>query len=241
MPSSIQKHSTPPLSEFCEPFFLEVSEVLRSGYAGFSGEPWPVRDRLKKCLDHLQEDVNKKYPALEREYSRIEWVLAVFADGVIALSTLPFAKLWQGPVLLASEPRINIKNGMEKFFQELDATLREPPSDAAERLAIFEACLGLGFGGIHFNNLTQLRTYSEQILQRLNFPTRGRGADERICPEAYEYTQTDELFKPVTEKLLAIGIVCGALLLAVVVAYVCVYLDGRGKINDALGFLAQSR
>jgi type VI protein secretion system component VasF len=226
------------LSEFCEPFFLEVCEVLRTTYGGISADAYPVRDRLKKALDGLLEE-SGKYPGLEREYARTEWVLAVFADGVIAESTLPFAKLWRGEVLLASDPRIGIKDGMARFFLELDATLRASPSEAAERLAIFETCLGLGFGGIHRDDPNKLRAYSEQILQRLDFPSRTRGEEERMCPAAYKYTQTDKLFEPVMEKLMAIGIICGALLLATVVAYIVVYLQGRHTISGALGILAK--
>ncbi len=222
------------LSEFVEPFFIEVGEVLRANYTGISAEPWPVRDRLKKRLDGLLEDSSRKYPWLEREYARIEWVLAVFADVVIADSTLPFARLWQGQVLLASDPRINIVDGRSRFFLELDAALRAAPAEAAERLAVFQTCLGLGFGGIHRDNPNQLRGYSEQILQRLSFPAGGREKEERMCPAAYKYTQTDRLFEPVIEKLMAIGIICGALLLATVIAYIWICVSAKHDIAAAL-------
>jgi type VI protein secretion system component VasF len=240
MPSSNPQPTTQiTLSEFCEPFFLEVGEVLRSTYGGVSAEPWPIRDRLKKRLDGLLEDSSRKYPWLEREYARIEWVLAVFADVVIFDSTLPFAKLWKEQVLLASDPRINIKDGRQRFFLELDAALRGAPSGAAERLAIFQTCLGLGFGGIHANDPGKLREYSEQILQRLDIAPDNRAAEGRMCPEAYQHTQTDRLHEPMAEKLLAIGIVCGALLLATLVTYVWIYVVARGEIKDALGTLAK--
>jgi hypothetical protein len=241
MQSSSQKPTT--LIELCEPFFIEVGEVLCASYEGVSSEPYPIRDRLKKRLDGMMEDSRGKYPWLERSYARIEPVLAVFADTVIQNSTLPFARLWQGPVMLAKEPRINIVNGKEWFFQELDATLdphgRNPPPETAERLMIFQTCLGLGFGGQHQNNPRQLRDYSEQILQRLNLAATREPGEERICPTAYDSTYAGPpIFTPITEKLLGIGIVCGVVLLAAMVAYIAIYFDARHDIAKALGLLA---
>lgn len=224
------------LSEFCEPFFLEVCAILRSPYSGVSAEPWPVRDRLKKQLDALLEQ-SSKIPGLDREYTRIEWVLAVFADIVILDSTLPFAKLWTNQVQLASDPRINIKTGRATFFEELGKTLSGMPVDT-ERLAIFQTCLGLGFGGIYRDDPAKLRAYSEQILQRLESPAK-RGNADLICPEAYEHTQTKKLFEPVMEKLLAIAIVCGAVLLAIPVAYIWSCLLARQNIEEVLGHLTR--
>src|ERR1017187_10128484 len=222
----------PTLIEFCEPFFLEVGNVLRRQVDSV-GDAWKVRNQLKLYLDDLYESAKKRNSAsLLTDYQRIEPVLAFFADDVINASTLPFADKWKETMLLASDVRIGIKDGRIRFFQELDATLNGGAM-AAQRLAVFQSCLGLGFGGVHRGNTDKLRDYADRILQQLEF--RLTSAQDRVCAEAYEYTQAERLCNPITQRFWAIGIVCGGLILATLITYCWICHDASGQIARVLG------
>ena len=188
-------------------------------------------------LDELKKSVGEQSATLADDYQRIEPVLAYFADDMIMASTLPFATKWTDSMLLASEARIGgVADGRARFFLELDATLREVvKAKAAPRLAIYQTCLGLGFGGVHRDNPARLREYSDQILQQLDIRTGNRRVEDRVCGEAYEHTQTDQLCNPIAEKIWAIGIICGALVLAALIAYFWICFDAKNQITDVLG------
>lgn len=231
------------LTDLCEPFFLEVCSVIRSVGPGGDREAYLTRDRLKRKLDALLERAQGASNNLAEDYRLIEPVLAIFADVVIADSRLPYAAQWIGPVLLANEPRINVKNGREEFFKLLSATLGEASKRATQRLAIFQTCLGLGFGGIYRDNPGKLKEFSSQILNRLSSDfgmRRERAKEGYLCPEAYDATQADQLCRPVAEKIAWIGILCVALLLATVVAYAWVYGTGIEDIDNVLGGISNA-
>lgn len=236
--------TTTTLTELCEPFFLEVCGVIRSTEKGGDRQAWEVHDRLKRKLDALLEQAKNDYAWLAEDYRYIEPVLAYFADVVIQDSKLPYARQWEGQLLLANAPRISSKTGRQEFFDLLAATLCKSGNRAAQQLAIFQTCLGLGFGGAYHDNPAKLRQLSDEILQTLERnaetdPRRGKRR-ERICNEAYEHTQMEELCRPMAEKIWVIGIICCALLLATVVAYVSIYIDARDEIQRALGGIITS-
>jgi type IV/VI secretion system ImpK/VasF family protein len=241
MPFSNPDRSTPiSLTDLCEPFFLEVGKVIRStAENGGEREAYRVRDRLLKQLELLRERAEQESASLKADYDRIEPVLAYFADDVINASTLPFASQWVGEMLLASDPHINVRNGREQFFHELAGALREPESRVAQRLAIFQTCLGLGFAGIHFNSSDKLRAFSEEILDKLDAHVRSQKADEPMCPEAYEKDDR-ELFRPVRERVMAIGLLCFALVLATLVSYFWLFFAARQEIANVLGEIIKS-
>ena len=241
--SNPEQRKAETLTEFCEPFFLEVGQLIRSSQYGGERDANSVRNRLKNRLDLLDEDASKASATLAGDYHRIEPVLAFFADDVIMTSSLPFSSQWAGPILLASHNRVKVVDGKQRFFLELDATLREPESQAAQRLAIFQTCLGLGFTGIHTKNPDKLSSYSAQILQKLDAHVYNHNAGTPICSTAYEVDKQEifkpvvddqELFRPVREEVLVIGASCVALVLASVVCYVAFYFNAIDQIQGLL-------
>ena len=78
-------------------------------------------------------------------------------------------------------------------------------------------------------------------MQQLAAPVTRRGEASHICNEAYQHTQTDILFEPIKEKVLAIGIIAGALLIVTLIAYVWIYFDARGQIKGMLDKIASAQ
>jgi type VI protein secretion system component VasF len=226
------------LSELCEPFFIGVGGLMTAD-AGVRRDAWQVRQELTDIMEQMHGEAHgpQATAKLAENYDRIEPVLAFFADDVINESTLPFANQWIGEMLLANHKRVQDWTGRQRLFLELDATIRDPSAEALERLAIFQTCLGLGFGGIHRENVPLLQQYGNNIAQRLE----GRAAQKWICPEAYEFTQTDVLTRPVKENVLWITVICGALVLATIVSYVAINIAARSEISRVLGQILQPR
>lgn len=221
------------LIEFCEPFFLAVGEVTRSPDL-HDTDGRAVRDRLIGKLDELRRAAKEESNRLASGFTRILPVLAYFADDVINSSTLPFSEQWKDDMLLASESWIGgVANGKERFFLELEGALREGRT-AEERLAIFHSCLGLGFGGIWRDNQNKLREYAEQVLHQLET------VKDKMCAEAEDRIQPDVLCTPIAEKLWAIGLICAALLLALLVSYVSIHLLTREEISKVLGTIIKA-
>lgn len=234
MPRSNVSPPTRTLIEVCEPFFSEVCNLIRRASYGGSGDSiHRERDRLMGMLSSVRATAEEGGARLWADYGRIEPVLAYFADDVIMNSPLSFADDWRGSYLLASDERINVRDGQERFFMELDATMKEAPTESAERLAVFHQCLGLGFCGIHRQDPDRLRQYSEEALRRLDTHGQSGTADERVCEEAYVVDQR-EFFRPVAEKVMAMAVLLVALMAIVVVGYLGTAYAVRAQLRTAL-------
>jgi type IV/VI secretion system ImpK/VasF family protein len=229
------------LTELCEPFFLDVAELMRSAEEGLVRNASSVRRQLMDRLNELRHTAaDQNMASLRDDYERIRPDLAYFADDVINNSTLPFAAEWMDNRLLATEPDINVRDGRERFFHDLDATMQEAPSMASQRLAVFQNCLGLGFAGIHRENTDMLQQYAGNILRRLDAHVASQRLDERICPRAYE-KDAKTLYVPVRERIVLIGVICVVLFLAVLVTYVGFYVWGQAQIEDILKPILRAR
>src|SRR5258705_3147547 len=91
---------------------------------------------------------------LSQQARKVELPLIFFVDSMISESNLPFAAQWNQNRLAYDRQELA---GDEKFFDLLDETLKENGEDASERLALFYACIGLGFTGIYFKQPEFLR------------------------------------------------------------------------------------
>lgn len=181
---------------------------------------------------HL-EDIAKKAAAdfrLGTQLKKMEMALLFFIDSMIAESKLPFAAQWNQHRLAYEK---NELAGDEKFFDIVDEALNDPSEEASERLAVLYLCLGLGFSGIYFRQPEFLRKTMLAIAPRIRHLLDTEQM-ARICPETYEHTDTRNLVKPPSNRLVVVAILFLCFTLAVVVSYVLMYRDASVGLKSAL-------
>ena len=128
--------------------------------------------------------------------------------------------------------------GDEKFFDLLEAELKESGEDAAERLALFYVCLGLGFTGIYFRQPEYLRKSMLTIAPRIRQWMEGDQM-ARICPEAYEGVDTRNLVQPPGSKLVFIAILFLCFSLAMIGTYFLLYRQASKDLSSAFEQILQ--
>jgi len=215
------------LLELCEPLLLYYCRLNRSARKQSPTDATRVRGDIVALLGDMR-DTAANNPHLSEQFARVEIVLMFFIDGMIRTSRLGFANQWQG---LAEER--NELAGDEKFFDLLDETLAEPGKAADERLAVFYTCLGLGFTGWYSDQPEYIRS---KMLACSNRMRSIMDADDsaRICPEAYQHTDTSDLVQPPSQKLVGIGIALVGLIIAVFVTNFFMFMWGSQELSEAL-------
>lgn len=216
------------LLELCEPFFQYVCRLNRSARKGVRFEPAAVRTDLKSLLAETRQRASGT-PGLADQFDKIELVLIYFADFMIKESRLDFARRWEE---LAHER--NELAGDEAFFDVLDETLADTSERATERLAVFYTCLGLGFSGFYTGQPEYLRKKMMEISARIR-TMMDKDDGSKICPEAYEHTDTSDLIEPPGRSLLGIGIALVGLILVLIAINVFMYQSASKELLDAMG------
>ena len=151
------------LLEIYEDLFQYVCRLNRAAkaqapleYARARGE---VKDLLERVVRNAASDVR-----LHNQVKRLELPMVFFMDYLVCSSRLKFAAQW-AENRLAKER--NELAGDERFFDFLEQDLKDTSEEAAERLAVFYVCLGLGFMGMYQNQPEQIHRYIEQIFPRV--------------------------------------------------------------------------
>ena len=105
--------------------------------------------------------------------------------------------------------------------------------EAAERLAVFYTCLGLGFVGWNTGQPEVIKRKMVELAPRIrNFVESDDSA--KICPDAYKHTNTANLPLPVGTKLLGIVILFVGLVLVVAVANIILFQESSSNLYQAL-------
>lgn len=167
---------------------------------------------------------------LSQQARKIELPLLFFADSMISDSTLPFAGQWNQNRLAYDRQELA---GDEKFFDLLDETLKDNSEDAAERLAIFYTCIGLGFTGVYFKQPEFLRKTMMGIAPRVRHLVEN-DQNARICPEAYEGVDVRDLVVPPTGKMMLVGLIFAGFTLAALISYFIMYHQASSNINTSI-------
>ena len=167
---------------------------------------------------------------LSQQARKVELPLLFFVDSMISESKLPFAAEWNQNRLAYDRQELA---GDEKFFDLLDETLKENGEDAAERLAVFYICIGLGFSGIYFKQPEFLRKTMLSIAPRIR-QLLETDQNARICPETYEGVDTRNLVEPPSRRMALVGLVLGGFALAVVISYLVMYQQASHQLNRSL-------
>ena len=217
------------LLDLYEDLFQYVSRLNRAAKAETHPEYARVRGEVKTLL----EEVNRSAAAdvrLLNQVKKLELPMIFFVDNVICTSRLKFAPQWIDN-RLANER--NELAGDERFFDFLEADLTDTSEEAAERLAVYYICMGLGFTGMYQGRPEQIRKYIEQIFPRIR---QWVDSDPRtkISEEAYRYTDTRKLTEPPNNKIILVALLFLFLCLSAMAFYYALYVNASSDLTDSV-------
>jgi type VI protein secretion system component VasF len=213
------------LFELYEDFFQYVCRLNRAARTPAQPDYARVRTEVKDLLDQVIRSASSDVRLLSQA-KRLELPMVFFIDNIICTGRLRFAKQW-AENRLATER--NELAGDERFFVDfLDKDVADTSDDAVERLAVYYACLGLGFTGMYVNQPETIRRYQDQVFPRVR---QWMDADPRtkICEEAYRCTDTRVLTEPPSNKIIIVALLFVFLSLSVVAICVALYF---GAVNE---------
>lgn len=216
------------LLEVCEPIFQYVCRLNRSARKGVSPEMAAVRAELKDLLSRAKAEAEAA--RLRDQYEKVSRVLVFFADFTIRRSRLPFAEDWKRLSHELDPPEMAYE---QKFFEMLDAELADESDAARERLAVYYACIGLGFTGLYAGRPDDLRRYMSRLSARLRGMMDADPA-ARICEEAYKHTLDSDWTRPPRQALVMIGIVLAGMVATLLAANVYFYRRGSADLAVSL-------
>ncbi len=225
MPASLLNH--------CEPLFQAVCRLNRMGRKGSSVDYALARAEIGDLLEKLG-NTSRSDIALGEQYRKVELPLIFFVDSIIAESALPFAQEWNRHRL--AEARHELA-GDEKFFDLLEETIQDTKEGAAERLAVFYTCIGLGFTGWYSGQPEFLRKKMLEIAPRVRTYV---DADDTglITPDTYQHTNTSNLPLPMAASLVPLLIILTGLFIMVVAVDIYLFRSASTELNEALDSIA---
>lgn len=216
--------------ELCEPLFLYVCRLNRSARKGGTMEFGEARGQIQGILADMRSRA-ASVPGLAAEFEKIHLALLFFVDFMMAESELPFAAEWHQK-RLAFE--LNEMAGNDKFFDLLEETLLDSSDAAAERLAVFYTCMGLGFTGDWYTDQPEyINSKMMECASRMR-KVMDKGEMSRVCPEAYEHTDPRDLVVDPGTKLLGIGLALVGLLVVLFIASWVLYERQGGELRRSL-------
>ncbi|MGA2441283.1 MAG: DotU family type IV/VI secretion system protein [Tepidisphaeraceae bacterium] len=215
------------LVELFEPIFQYVCRVSRSARQGTSYDQAQIRSELKSMLADLRAR-SSQLGALASRYDECELAVIFFADFTIRSSTLSFAEEWKD---LAAE-RHELA-GDQKFFEMLDQALADRSEGAVAAIAVYYTCIGLGFTGWYTGQPEYLRRKMMDCSSRLREQIEA-DLNARICNDAYERVNTDDLIQPPGRSLAGIAITLITLILVLFFANLLLYHSDLAELKGIL-------
>ena len=216
------------LCELCEPVFQYVCRLNRGGRLGVHDDIELVRADINRQFTSVKS-VAAGDARLDDQYERIRKPLVYFVDSMVVGGRSAVAKAWDKRRLAYDWQEFS---GDEKFWDMLEETLNEQGEAAAERLAVFYVCVGLGFTGFYYGKPDLIKRKMAQMAARLE---RGGSAEvlkDRICPETYESVDRRILFERPTGKLIGIAIAVVGLVVVLFVMNAVLYRQASSKLAD---------
>ncbi len=221
------------LVTLADPVFQYVCRLHRSAAKGCTFPIEKVRADVLQLFEEMRQQAASR-PDLAAQYEKIKLPLIFFVDFMMRESGLSALVDW---VPLARDYRELA--GDEKFFLLLESDLKDPSDGATERLAVYYTCLGLGFTGLYFDQPEEIRRLMARISGRVS---QFLGADgrTRICPQAYEHTDTRNFTEPPGTKLVGIGIALIGLLVVWLITYGVLFQSTSSRIHGYLEIINKS-
>ncbi len=222
------------LLELYEDLFQYICRLNRAAKTQAQPDYVRVRTELKDLLDQAVRNASSDVQLLN-QVRKLELPLLFFVDYQVCTSNLKFAAQWAQNRLARER---NELAGDERFFDFLEEDLKNTGEDAAERLAIYYVCLGLGFMGMYQGQPEQLRRYMEQMFPRVR-QWIDSDPQTKISEEAYKYTDSRVLTEPPSNKIILVAIVFVFVSLSLLAVYYALYARAVGALSGAVAALVR--
>jgi type IV/VI secretion system ImpK/VasF family protein len=223
------------LLELYEVLFQYICRLNRAAKTNTRLEFSRIRAEIKNLLEEINHNAATDV-ALLNQVRQVERPLIFFVDNLICSSRLSFASEW-AMNRLASE--YNELAGDERFFVDfLDRDMADPSAEAAERLAVYYVCMGLGFTGMYIGQPEKIRDYIEKIFPRIR---QWLDSDPRtkISEQAYGHTDTRILTEPPNDKIILVAVAFAFLSLCVLIVSYGLYYNASAELGNAVGQIMQ--
>lgn len=209
------------LMELCEPLFYQMCAINRGARRGGVDGHMVTRDMVLSSFDSIEAKAAED-PALASQYSQVEKFLKCFVDFTIQNSGLPFAGQWE---VLSEDVA-----AFTHFFDALDYNLKDHSPGAADRIAIFYTCMGLGFSPDQ--SPQEIQQKMQACLNRMG-PLADKNVLEPLSsPE--EHRPDPTVFKP-PGKSIAMIVVAMILVLAVIfLANLTLFSNASSELRAAI-------
>ncbi len=222
------------LLELYEDIFQYVCRLNRVAKTQVQPEFSRIRFEIKDLLERPGREALSEV-RLASQVKRLELPMLFFMDNLICTSRLKFAPQW-AEKRLASER--NELAGDERFFDLLEQDLADTSEEAAERLAVYYVCLGLGFTGMYQAQPDKIRAYTEQIFPRVRHWI-DNDPRTKISEEAYQHTDTRVLTEPPGRKMIVVVIVFVFFSLSALTIYYGLYAKSVGELKRSTGAIME--
>jgi type VI protein secretion system component VasF len=215
------------LVELCDPLFQYVCRLNRLARKGGLVDAGQVRSEFKSMLNEVKMRC-EAIPGMGEQFAKVRLPLIYFIDFMVRDSALSFARSWKG--IAEEEKQLG---GDERFWTLLDETLADSGEMANQRLAVFYACVGLGFTGINVGQPDVLRKKMLEVSARIRAQM---DADEnsKITPEAYEKVNTEILQQPVASGVMTWVIILVGMTVLLVAGSWVGYKSAITRLNTTL-------
>jgi len=215
--------------ELYEDLFQYICRLNRVAKSDAQPDYARVRSEIKTILD----DINRNSSAdvrVRNQADKLELPIIFFVDNVIATSPLKFASQWAQNRLANDRRELA---GDERFFDFFEQDKADPSEEAAERLAVYYVCFGLGFMGMYQGRPDQIRQYMDQIFPRIR---QWMDSDPRtkISEEAYRATDSRVLTEPPNNKIILVALVFLFLCFASLAVYYGLYVSASSELTNAV-------
>jgi len=216
--------------ELCEPLFRKICLLNRLGRKGGGSLDYePLRLEIEELFSQARQ-VSQDDAELRLQWQKLELPLIFFVDSMISESGLALAPVWNRNRIAYERKELA---GDEKFFDELDETLKDPSDEATQRLQVFYTCIGLGFAGWYAGQPEYLRGKMLDISQRIRSAME-TDKSARICPEAYQNVDIRDLIQAPGLRLGGIAIVFAGLCLLVTIVEIYLFRAASLTLTDSL-------
>ena len=210
--------------------------ICRLNRAARTNNP-PDFNRVRSEIKTIFEEINRAAApdvALAGQVRQLERPLVYFVDNQICGSRLNFAARWASNRMAVGD--YNELAGDESFFDFLDGDITNPNPEAAERLAVYYVCLGLGFTGMYVTQPEKIRDYLEKIFPRIR---QWMDSDPRskISEQAYGCTDTRVLTEPPSDKIVLVVVLFVFLSLSVLVVSYGLYFKASGDLKHSVSLI----
>ena len=217
------------LLETYEEFFQYMCRLNRAAKTEAHPEYLRVRSEVKAELDKIVSSASADV-RLSNQIKRLELPIIFFVDNLICTSRLKFAAQW-AENRLAQEK--NELAGDERFFDFMEQDLVDTSEEAAERLAVYYTCLGLGFMGMYQAQPDHIRQYKEKIFPRIR-QWMDNDPRAKINEDAYRYTDQRVLTEPPSRKIVFVALIFLFFSLCAVMVYYALYRAASSELTDSI-------